>query len=167
MPAFTLPEMLVVIIVSGILFVAMFDGVDLVKRYTKRLAGEMLTGETLPDSFRQLDFLFQASDSVRVENGGFCFYWQGERQAVVEFRDSLLLSTRLERLDTLFRNVAGVRSVPERLRTWLADSLYVNVTDRGKQWCLSFGLVKRIEQETELAVKELENKYNRNDDETE
>ena len=35
--ASTLVEILIVIIVSGILFIALFDGVNLVRRYTNRL----------------------------------------------------------------------------------------------------------------------------------
>lgn len=45
--ASTLVEMLIVIIVSGILFIALFDGVNLVRRYTNRLNKTLAAGNSL------------------------------------------------------------------------------------------------------------------------
>ena len=62
--ASTLVEMLIVIIVSGILFIALFDGVNLVRRYTNRLNKTLAAGNSLLDSYQQLDHLFLSCDSV-------------------------------------------------------------------------------------------------------
>ena len=72
--ASTLVEMLIVIIVSGILFIALFDGVDLVRRYTNRLNKALAAGNSLLDSYQQLDHLFLSCDSVTASTGIFCFY---------------------------------------------------------------------------------------------
>lgn len=92
--ASTLVEMLIVIIVSGILFIALFDGVDLVRRYTNRLNKTLAAGNSLLDSYQQLDHLFLSCDSVIGGPGSFCFYKSGERLALVENRDSLLVCAR-------------------------------------------------------------------------
>lgn len=84
--ASTLVEMLIVIIVSGILFIALFDGVDLVRRYTNRLNKALAAGNSLLDSYQQLDHLFLSCDSVTASTGIFCFYKGGERLALVEHR---------------------------------------------------------------------------------
>ena len=80
--ASSLVEMLIVIIVSGILFIALFDGVNLVRRYTNRLNKTLAAGNSLLDSYQQLDHLFLSCDSVTAwYRGSFCFYKGGERLA--------------------------------------------------------------------------------------
>lgn len=81
--ASTLVEILIVIIVSGILFIALFDGVNLVRRYTNRLNKMLAAGNSLLDSYQQLDHLFLSCDSVTASTGIFCFYKGGERLALV------------------------------------------------------------------------------------
>lgn len=110
--ASTLVEMLIVIIVSGILFIALFDGVNLVRRYTNRLNKMLAAGNSLLDSYQQLDHLFLSCDSVTASTGIFCFYKGGERLALVVHRDSLLVCTRSIGVDTLFREVEEIRIVP-------------------------------------------------------
>lgn len=161
--ASTLVEMLVVIIISGILFIALFDGVDLVKRYTGRLSKTLTSGNSLLDGFQRLDYLFQKSDSIQAKEGIFCFYWGGQQQAIVEIRDSLLCCTRTEQLDTLFRGVLSTRVIPVKGNLALVDSLGVYFVYKGKTIYFPFGLVKRFERESENAIKELEDTYNVDD----
>ena len=106
--ASSLVEILIVIIVSGILFIALFDGVNLVRRYTNRLNKMLAAGNSLLDSYQQLDHLFLSCDSVTASTGIFCFYKGGERLALVEHRDSLLVCTRSIGVDTLFRDPCGI-----------------------------------------------------------
>ena len=131
--ASTLVEMLIVIIVSGILFIALFDGVDLVRRYTSRLNKVLAAGNSLLDSYQQLDHLFLSCDSVTASTGIFCFYKSGERLALVEHRDSLLVCTRSIGVDTLFRGVEEIRMVPVWNIPVLVDSLGVRFRTRGKE----------------------------------
>ncbi|BDF54523.1 MULTISPECIES: type II secretion system protein J [unclassified Butyricimonas] len=157
--ASTLVEMLIVIIVSGILFIALFDGVDLVRRYTNRLNKALAAGNSLLDSYQQLDHLFLSCDSVTASTGIFCFYKGGERLALVEHRDSLLVCTRSIGVDTLFRGVEEIRVVPVWDVYALVDSLGVRFRTRGKSCYFEFGRARSPEDERRHEVLEIENQF--------
>lgn len=157
--ASTLVEMLIVIIVSGILFIALFDGVNLVRRYTNRLNKMLAAGNSLLDSYQQLDHLFLSCDSVTASTGIFCFYKGGERLALVEHRDSLLVCTRSIGVDTLFREVEEIRIVPVRDIPVLVDSLGVRFRARGKSCYFEFGRAWRTENERRTEVLKIEDQF--------
>ena len=161
--ASTLVEMLIVIIVSGILFIVLFDGVDLVRRYTKRLNKTLAAGNSLLDSYQQLEHLFLSCDSVTGSSGTFCFYKGGERLALVESRDSLLICTRSISTDTLFREVEEIRVIPVRDIPALVDSLGVCFRSRGKLYYFEFGRVRRPESEWRQEVLDIENQFKEED----
>lgn len=157
--ASTLVEILIVIIVSGILFIALFDGVNLVRRYTNRLNKMLAAGNSLLDSYQQLDHLFLSCDSVTASTGIFCFYKGGERLALVEHRDSLLVCTRSIGVDTLFREVEEIRIVPVRDIPVLVDSLGVRFRARGKSCYFEFGRAWRTENERRTEVLKIEDQF--------
>mgnify|MGYP001442079180 FL=1 len=157
--ASTLVEMLIVIIVSGILFIALFDEVNLVRRYTNRLNKMLAAGNSLLDSYQQLDHLFLSCDSVTASTGIFCFYKGGERLALVEHRDSLLVCTRSIGVDTLFREVEEIRIVPVWNIPVLVDSLGVRFRARGKSCYFEFGRAWRTENERRTEVLKIEDQF--------
>ena len=157
--ASTLVEILIVIIVSGILFIALFDGVNLVRRYTNRLNKMLAAGNSLLDSYQQLDHLFLSCDSVTASTGIFCFYKGGERLALVEHRDSLLVCTRSIGVDTLFREVEEIRIVSVRDIPVLVDSLGVRFRARGKSCYFEFGRAWRTENERRTEVLKIEDQF--------
>ena len=157
--ASTLVEMLIVIIVSGILFIALFDGVNLVRRYTNRLNKMLAAGNSLLDSYQQLDHLFLSCDSVTASTGIFCFYKGGERLALVEHRDSLLVCTRSIGVDTLFREVEEIRIVPVWNIPVLVDSQGVRFRARGKLYYFEFGRARDPQNEWRQEALSVENQF--------
>ena len=152
--ASSLVEILIVIIVSGILFIALFDGVNLVRRYTNRLNKMLAAGNSLLDSYQQLDHLFLSCDSVTASTGIFCFYKGGERLALVEHRDSLLVCTRSIGVDTLFREVEEIWNIPV-----LVDSLGVRFRARGKLYYFEFGRARDPQNEWRQEALSVENQF--------
>ena len=157
--ASTLVEILIVIIVSGILFIALFDGVNLVRRYTNRLNKMLAAGNSLLDSYQQLDHLFLSCDSVTASTGIFCFYKGWERLALVEHRDSLLVCTRSIGVDTLFREVEEIRIVPVWNIPVLVDSLGVRFRARGKLYYFEFGRARDPQNEWRQEALSVENQF--------
>ena len=155
--ASSLVEILIVIIVSGILFIALFDGVNLVRRYTNRLNKMLAAGNSLLDSHQQLDHLFLSCDSVTASTGIFCFYKGGERLALVEHRDSLLVCTRSIGVDTLFREVEEIRIVPVWNIPVLVDSLGVRFRARGKLYYFEIGRARDPQNEWRQEALSVEN----------
>lgn len=149
-PAFTLAEMLVVIIVSGILTMLLTDSMDLVNRYVRRVSDNWQEGNGLLNGYRNLDALLQRCDSAREENGRLCFYRQDAEPAMLERTDSLLIYTQDERRDTLFRSLATLRPVFRQGEPELIDSLCLTVVYRRRKVALAFSINDR---ETILRLK--------------
>ena len=162
--AATLAEMLVVIVVSGILFVALFDGVDLVKRYTNRLNRGLSAGHTLLDDFQQMEHLFRTSDSVLLKGGEFHFYRDGEKRVSGEARDSMWLCTRENGQDTLFRGVAETKVIPVAGYPACVDSLGIRFHYRGKELYFMFGREKRAEENWDTRAANLEKQFKQEKD---
>lgn len=141
--AFTLAEMLVVMIISGIIFIALFEGVGLIKRYNIRMEGQIREGNSLFEGFRCLDVLFRECDSVCGESSRFVFFREEREWVVVERMDSLLVCSRGESRDTLFRSVAGFGGAGPEGSGTRVDSLRMVVVWRGKDVQLSFDVPRR------------------------
>ena len=162
--AATLAEMLVVIVVSGILFIALFDGVNLVKRYMNRLNRGLSTGHVLLDDFQQMDHLFRTSDSVLLVDEKFHFYRDGERSASGEVRDSMWLYTWESGQDTLFRGVEETKVIFEIRYPVRVDSLGIRFRYRGKELYFMFGRENRAEEDWETCAVDVENQFKQEDD---
>ena len=158
--ASTLVEMLVVIVVSGVLFLVLFDGVDLVRRYTNRLNRGLSTGNALLDNFQQMDHLFRTSDSVLFVEEAFHFYRDGERFALGAVQDSLWLCSRENGQDTLFRGVEECRVIPVTGGSLaLVDSLGIRFRYRGKELYFLFAGENKAEEDWERRAMDLENQF--------
>lgn len=132
---------------------------NLVRRYTNRLNKMLAAGNSLLDSYQQLDHLFLSCDSVTASTGIFCFYKGGERLALVVHRDSLLVCTRSIGVDTLFREVEEIRIVPVWNIPVLVDSLGVRFRARGKSCYFEFGRAWRTENERRTEVLKIEDQF--------
>lgn len=157
--ASTLVEMLVVIVVSGVLFLVLFDGVDLVRRYTNRLNRGLSAGNALLDNFQQMDHLFRTSDSVLSVEGAFHFYRDGERFALGTIQDSLWLCSRENGQDTLFQGVEENRVIPVTGSLVRVDSLGIRFRYRGKELYFLFAGENKAEEDWERRATDLENQF--------
>ena len=142
--ASTLVEMLVVIVVSGVLFLVLFDGVDLVRRYTNRLNRGLSAGNVLLDNFQQM---------------AFHFYRDGERFALGTVQDSLWLCSRENGQDTLFRGVEECRVIPSAGYLARVDSLGIRFRYRGKELYFLFAGENKAEEDWERRATGLENQF--------
>ena len=123
LPASTLVEVLILMILGGIVFLSVMDGFGLLRRFLDRTAD-----------------LAGMSDSLLAEdNGALALYRGGEIYGRIERIDSALIVHQGERTDTLLRKVAGLRTIPEIPRDRPVDTLVVELrTAQDSLRCIGF-----------------------------
>lgn len=101
MPAWTLPELLVVMILSGLIFLALSEATDLVGRFTGYLTERWVRTEGELSACHRLDELISRTDSIAVQDAGLQLYCRDTSLAVLQVSDSLLCC-----------ELAGIEKIP-------------------------------------------------------
>ena len=105
-PAWTLPELLIVMILSGLVFLTLLDATELVGRYTTYFTARCVRIEEELSACRQLDDLISRTDSIAIIDIGLQLYSQDTPLANLYVSDdSLLCCNCRNRKDTLLCGV--------------------------------------------------------------
>lgn len=121
--ASTLVETLVMMLVAGIVFFAVMDGLTLFTRLQARRAEALLENGRRRDGYFRLESLAASADSIRTGREGVAVYY-GSRESALALCDSALVYRSGEFRDTLLTGVAGLRlsgSAPDTLEVALAE----------------------------------------------
>lgn len=127
MHASTLMETLVMMLVAGIVFLAVMDGLTLFTRLQARRMGTLLENGRRRDGYFRLESLAAGIDSIRTGSGGLDIF-HGDRHSVLALCDSALVYRSGEFRDTLLTGVTGLRfseSDPDTLEVALAEGFTV------------------------------------------
>lgn len=168
--ASTLVEVLILMILSGVVFLSVMDGLGLLSRFLDRTSQRIAERtEQYAGYFRTVD-LAGDSDSLLAENEGrLALYRRGTVHARVVLSDSALVVYREEhgeRPDTLLWGVAGLRTVPEPVPGARVDTLIVELYSE-QDSVLSIGFVSRRPPDPLLEkLSGLEAKYRYEENET-
>lgn len=103
----TLVETLVMMLVAGVVFLAVMDGLTLFTRLQTFRTEALLTGGRQRDGYFRLEALVSGADSILGGRDGLEVY-RGGRQSVLLLRDSALVYRVGEFRDTLLAGVAGM-----------------------------------------------------------
>lgn len=126
--ASTLVEVLILMILSGIVFLSVMDGLGLLRRFldgtSQRIAGHT---EQYAGYFRTVD-LTGDSDSLLAENErSVALYRRGGIHARLSLADSVLIVRQDERSDTLLRGVVRLRTAPDTGPGGRIDTLLIEL----------------------------------------
>lgn len=105
----TLPEMLIVIILSGILFLLLFDGMNIIHKYNLMLSTRLTTKNELFYSHSILELIMEETDSIRMSDGELklLFYKAGEVKQTMSLSNECFHVLYNEMQDSLFINNLG------------------------------------------------------------
>ena len=102
-------ETLVMMIVAGIVFLAVMDGMTLFTRLQTRHIGALLETERQREGFYRLEAAIAAADSIRrTEGADVLAIFRAGAAARLSLRDSALIWRRGEFCDTLLRRVGRI-----------------------------------------------------------
>lgn len=156
-------------IISGIVFLSVMDGVGLLRRFLDATSSRITEHtEQYAGYFRTAD-LAGLSDSLFVEDENvLALYRRGTVYARIALSDSalvVLLAERGERTDTLLRGVVRLRTVPESQQGGRIDTLIVELlTQRDSVLRIGFATRRRPDPLLEKLA-EAEARYRYDEDE--
>ena len=108
LPASTLVEVLILMILGGIVFLSVMDGFGLLRRFLDRTSLQIAgRTEQYAGYFRTADLAGMSDSLLAEDNGALALYRGGEIYCRIERIDSALIVHQGERTDTLQRKVAG------------------------------------------------------------
>ncbi len=157
-------------IVAGIVFLAVMDGMVLFNRYTQRKTGEITANMRLYEGYYLLRHIAAEADSVSVgevavtgfsmmESGRITLFREGRATAELTETDSLLVARRVSRIDTLMTGVAELGLLETRDRTG-ADTIKVTlIRHGGDPLTLSFPVVPATDRVAITTIEEREKPY--------
>jgi hypothetical protein len=154
--ASTLTELLVVMILSGIVLLSVFDGLSLFEKLFRRFSGELDASMARMEGFYRLESLFDGADSIRREAETFLFYREGEPWKELSVSDSLLVVSQDDLgEDTLLRRISAWRTIPDAESAGWIDSLIL-IHDTTT---LRFGMNRSPHRNATMEIETLEKQY--------
>lgn len=150
-PGWTLLELLVVMILTGLVLVAALDGLDLVRRFALRGITAWTETVELLDGYSRTNCLFLSADSLEWQEAGCRLYRNRLEVASIWWKGPWLICTCRGQTDTLFRTV--------RQSAVGKGGLELILQSKGKDLTLLFGLPSRPEKGGGVSGREQEEKY--------
>ncbi len=151
-------------IVAGVIFLAVMDGLVVFNRYTQRKTAEITANMRLYDGYYRLQYLAATADSVSSGTGSVRLFCQGNGFADLAEMDSLLIASLGPMADTLITGISRLR-ISDSRQTTGADSICLTIAaSSGDCLEISFPVKPPVdrqiienlrEQETQYAYEEL------------
>ena len=166
LPASTLVEVLILMILSGVVFLSVMEGFGLLRRFLDRTSQRIAERtEQYAGYFRTVDLAGDSDSLISESERTLAIYRKGGIHAWLSLADSALIVRQDERSDTLLRYVVRLRTVPEaridtmivELRTEQDSVLNIGFVSRRPPDPL---LEKLSEQEARYKYEENENESN-------
>ncbi len=172
LPGWTLSETLVMMIVAGVVFLAVMDGMVLLGRYAGRRTAEITANMGLYEGYYLLQRLVASADSISAEesfgvplprgSSHLGLFREGRPVAdIVSTADSLLIAGRGTRRDTLMSHVSELRLVdPAGRAIMAADTVRLSVhPPGGTSLTLSFAARSAVNNFVASDLREQEKQY--------
>lgn len=101
MKASTIIELLIVMIITGIVIGLTFEGVDIFRRYSRKITNEIVTRNDLLNQYLSLQTIIGKSDSLTLHKELVQLHRKGTVFGELSVEDSLLLLHFVNTTDTL------------------------------------------------------------------
>lgn len=149
--ASTLVETLVMMLVAGIIFLTVMDGLTLFTRLQTQRADALLTTGRQRDGYYRTLSLIAGADSIRSHVPGQLELYRQNRQSVLSVSDSALFYVSGEFHDTLLTHVGALQlwecaEQPDTVKIQLAAGFVVKIPvlpSERERYCMS---IEEIEQ---------------------
>lgn len=137
----TLVELLLTMIISGIIFLLVFDGVDTIKRFSHIVNNRVSASQTALYSHRFMEHLVENADSITKRGDKLLFYRESMVSDSVTIGDTFFILESRGKTDTLFVGYLDYRTSSLPGYTGRIDSLFIHcvVNTRDTIW-LEYGL---------------------------
>jgi len=134
-------ELLVTMIISGIIFLLVFDGVEIIKKFSLSVNKRITVNQTTLYSHQFMEHLMENADSVIERDHRLLFYREGFASDSVTIGQSAFILESRGVTDTLFAGYIDYRNTSLLDNTNHIDSLFINcvLNTKDSVW-LEYGL---------------------------
>ncbi|MGV8094881.1 MAG: hypothetical protein AB2L24_23765 [Mangrovibacterium sp.] len=132
-------ELLVVMIISGIVFLLVFDGLHLLEQYQKHVSKKLTERSGLLQSHQILEASFEVTDSIRKDHDNLYLFSKGEVTKTLRMEKSFLTLHAAGRTDTLFDHLVVAYVRPDS-HSVSVDSVLISVIIDKDTVVLDYGL---------------------------
>jgi prepilin-type N-terminal cleavage/methylation domain-containing protein len=158
--AFTLAELLVVMIIAGIIMLSIMEGFALVHRITSNKQSQITENMDIYDAYYHLENIVSNSDSVEVDdNGNLIFYRDSNYQSSV-YKENLFLIMNFAGInDTVLKNVSALRLIKKELPS-VSDTVAIDISYQDTSTvCWKFAIPVSAEKIFDITMEEKEKDY--------
>lgn len=164
--ASTLVEVIIFMILSGIVFISVMDGLELQKYFCNKMSQRINDRIEQFSGYLRVADMIKSTDSLCVsDRGEVALFRQDAIYACLFKLDSVLIIRKDTLIDTLLHNVCYVRVVPELAYDGKVDSLIVGLKAE-QDSCFRFSFAPRPMEDslfTLLTKQELDYRYEENE----
>lgn len=125
--ASTLVELLLTMIISGVIFLLIFDGVAIIKEFSHSVRKTLMANQTLLYSHRFIEYLVENADSVIEREDRLIFYRGGISRHSITIEDTFFLLESNGITDTLFAGYIECRIIPVQGEKHQVDSVCIQM----------------------------------------
>lgn len=125
--ASTIVELLVVMIIMGIIFTVLFEGMNIIKKFSNKITAEFGVTTDILLRYKYIDNLFDNADTVKFTDSEYLFFKRNVINRV--------------NLDTCFKTITKTTQTFIDEDRSLIDSLHINVLLKTDTLYLKFGVI--------------------------
>ncbi|MBQ4279829.1 MAG: hypothetical protein IJC16_07750 [Rikenellaceae bacterium] len=156
--ASTLAELLVLMIVAGVVFLAVMDGLGVARRYFDRVADRIGSGQAQYEGYCRIESLAGRADSMTREADAVALWIPGEDPIRLTICDSALIVVTGNLRDTLLHPVAWP-AYDEASGTVRIDTLAFVLREKDRTLTLRMATPQRPNERQRALLTEQENEY--------
>lgn len=136
----TLVEILDVMIISGIVFLLLFDGLNIINQYSHVVNRKINQKLGLLYGHQNLELILEQTDSIQMENVQLLLYGTNKLSFLTIDSTAIVLLDEDRNADTLFNNITDVHIHSLTDNKSLVDSIYLSVAINNDTIQLKYGL---------------------------
>lgn len=159
--AFTMAELLAIMILSGAVFLSVMEGVALFRKYGFSIASRIGRNSGFFADYCRLEDMVRNADSIRATGEGVCeMYYEGSIRHRLVQKDSSIIAYSAAFQDTMSVRIIKLSVVSGKDGFQTAGRLSViAVTSKGEELPLSFKAEQDVRNEIVMGLIERENEY--------
>ena len=122
----TLVELLLTMIISGIIFLLVFDGVDIIKRFSRIVNNRVSANQAVLYSHQFMEHLMENADSITRKGDKLLFYRKSIVSDSITIGDTYFILESQGTNDTLFIGYINYRTSSMMNHAGHIDSLFIS-----------------------------------------
>ncbi len=159
--AFTMAELLMIMIMSGIVLLSVMEGVTMFRKYSYTMTQRIGNNSNFFSTYCRLNDMIAHSDSIKInENGTYEIFYESKIRYVLEAQDSTLIVHIDDFNDTLPIKITRLYATPQKDACGMYEGISIIIMiSGGEELLLHFRIEDYMKNEFIIKMTEKEKTY--------